>query len=635
MIPEKSLAVYKNRPALVRERGEKIVIAVLEGERAGKETLGEYRVRDKDLVLLHPGPVQDFSALRDPPAGDVRGAWELLLGAGGAAPLSLRELAELAYGAFTPASAWATYGLLLDGLYFTGTVEALNCRGAEEVAGEERRRLGKRRDLGERNAFLERLRAKRLELPEDRRFLQDAEALALGKTAKSRTLKDLGLAETPQNAHRLLLDTGVWTVWINPHPARFDIPPGSAQVPLDPPPEEERLDLTDLPALAIDNAWSADPDDAVSLEGPGASGHAVLWVHVADPAAAVRPGSPADLEARGRGATLYLPEGPLRMLADEALTRYALGLEESSPALSFKIVLDGGGSIVETSIVRSRIRVSRMSYEEADAAVREDTALADTAMLAGIFRIAERNLERRLAAGAVSIEMPETHIAVSIPGGEIRIEALPSFRSAAVVRECMLLAGEGAARWALQNRLPFPYVTQEAGDLPNEPLPGLAGFYQIRRCMRPRSLSAKPGIHRGLGLDGYTQVTSPLRRYTDLLAHQQIRAFLRGEAPLGEEEVLRRLAAGEAAAAAVNQAERASKTHWTAVYLAREKALHGRIRREGVVVEKKGARAAVIIPALGIETQAALKQDTELNEPVSLELASVRIPEGEFTFVPA
>jgi exoribonuclease-2 len=635
MISTNSLAVYKNRPALIREPGEKIGISVLEGEKAGKEILGEYRVRDKDLVPLHPGPVRDFAALKEAPAGDVRGAWELLLGAGGAeAPFSLRELAELAYGGFTPAAAWAAYGLLLDGLYFAGTAEALICRNEAEVAGEERRRSEKQRDLGERSAFLDRLGAKQLRLPGDRRFLQDVEALALGRTAKSRTLKDLGLSETPQNAHRLLLDTGVWTVWVNPHPARFGISPDSARVPLDPAPEEERLDLTGLTALAIDNAWSADPDDAVSLEGPGTPGRSTLWVHVADPAAAVRPESPADLEARGRGATLYLPEGPLRMLADEALTGYALGLGEVSPALSFKMVLDDDGSIAETGVVRSRIRVSRMTYEEADGAAQ--TAADETgAMLAGLFRLAERNLERRLAAGAVSIEIPEVSIAVSIPREEVRIDPLPAFRSAAMVRECMLLAGEGAARWALQNRLPFPYITQEAGDLPNAPLPALAGFYQIRRCMRPRSLSVKPGAHRGLGLNGYTQVTSPLRRYTDLLVHQQIRAFLRGETPLNEEEVLRRLAAGEAAAAAVNQAERASKTHWTAVYLAGEKAAQGRLRWEGVVVEKKGARAVVSIPALGIETQTALKKDAELNETVTLVLASVQIPEGECTFTPA
>jgi len=96
-----------------------------------------------------------------------------------------------------------------------------------------------------------------------------------------------------------------------------------------------------------------------------------------------------------------------------------------------------------------------------------------------------------------------------------------------MVRECMLLAGEGAGLWCLQRNLPVPYIMQETGDLPDETFEGIAGYYQLRRCMRPRSLSTRPGQHSGLGLDTYIQVTSPLRRYTDLLAHLQIRAVLR------------------------------------------------------------------------------------------------------------
>jgi exoribonuclease-2 len=646
VIPLNALVIYKNHPALVTETGDKIGILLGDG--------GKFRVREKDIALLHPGPVKDFpgsfgkTGPENAPEAGVREAWELLAGSA----VSLGELAELAYGAFTPETAWAAYELLLEGLYFTGTVDSLSPRPAGEVAAEEQRRAEKQRDTGERNAFLARLRAGSVNLageePESagqiRRFLQDVEALGWGKTEKSRTLRELGRAETPQEAHRLLLETGVWTVRVNPHPARFGLSLSSARIVPEPPPAgEDRLDLTHLTALAIDNPWSADPDDAVSLECPD-RGRRVLWVHVADPAAAVKPGSPADLEARGRGATLYLPEGSCRMLAEETLPLYALGLSGVSPALSFKLTLDEDGSIAETDILRSRIRVTRMSYEEADAAVADADAVAAAvgagdagagkggagAVLAELFRAAEDNLARRLAAGAVSIELPETHIAVS--GDQVTVEPAGTWRSADMIRECMLLAGEGAARWASRNRLPFPYVGQEAEDLPKNPPPGLAGFYQIRRCMRPRTLSVKPETHQGLGLDAYTQVTSPLRRYTDLLAHQQIRAFLRGEKPLTGEDVLMALAAGEAAAAAAARAERASRTHWTAVYLADKPGSPW----EGVAVEKKGPRTVVLIPALGIETQTAvIKKETELNEPVQLILSSVRIPEGEFTFIPA
>jgi exoribonuclease-2 len=603
MIREKSLAVYKNRPAVVIGIGEKITISVSGGE--------HIRVREKDIELIHPGPCTGKDLELGTPAGDPRSAWELLEGSA----VTLKELAELVYNAYTPKTAWAAYLLLKDGLYFSGTLEAVRSRSAEEVAQDERKRQDKQQDRAERDAFMERLKTQTLRLPEDGRFLQDVEALCWGKTEKSRTLRDLDRPETPQEAHKLLLSAGFWTPYLNPHPARFGLSFSSAKVQVAPPSlEEERLDLTGLKAFAVDNAWSGDPDDAVSVEGD------CLWVHIADPAAEVIPGSPADLEARGRGATLYLPEGTSRMIAEEALPLFALGMAETSPALSFKVRLHDDCSIKETEIFRSWVKVTRLTYPEADALTGTIPELEQLGVLA------DRNLERRLNTGAVAIELPETHIVVS--GGRVMVEPVAPYRSADMVRECMLLAGEGAARWALQRRIPFPFVSQEAGDIPEDLPEGLAGFFQLRKCMRPRTLSVKPGIHWGLGLDAYTQVTSPLRRYTDLLAHQQIRAFLRNEPLLSEEEILLRLAAGEAAASAVTQAERASRSHWLAVYLSDKKGSQW----NGVIMEKRGVRYVILIPALGIETQAAVRGDPEPNTPIVLTLSSVKIPEGEAVF---
>jgi exoribonuclease-2 len=344
------------------------------------------------------------------------------------------------------------------------------------------------------------------------------------------------------------------------------------------------------------------------------------------------------------------------MIADQALSCYALGLTERSPALSFKITLDGDGSIADGEVFRSWVSVTRLSYEEADRLVlgtvkapSGEPAVAEPAggpagpvplpgdtpaILSALFTLGERNLRRRLAAGAVSIEFPELHI--SVRDGEVSLKPIGSYKSADMVRECMLLAGEGAAWWASRKaprllggrRLAFPYIGQETGDPPANPLPGLAGSWQFRKIMRPRSLSLKPSLHQGLGLGAYTQVTSPLRRYTDLLAHQQIRAVLRGEPPLDEDEVLLRMGAGEAAMGASVQAERASRAHWTAVYLLDKIGS----RWEGVVLEKRGPKAALIIPALGLEIQAALKKDAAPNDPVTLSLLSVRIPGPEAVF---
>ena len=623
------MVVYKNKPALVKDFGDgKIAISLQDG--------GQVKVREKDIELIHLGPVKDFSRIEGGGASHeaIREAWELLLDDNGE-PVAMKDLAALVFGEYTPSSAYAAYCLLKDGLYFSGDVSAIVPRNREEVTAEEARRGEKRRETGERSSFLERLKTclkkpdENPMLHDDSRFMQDVEALAYGKSAKSRTMKELGLGETPEDAHALLLKTGFWSAAVNPHPARFGLSLNRAGCCPDAPPAGERRDLCHLAAFAIDSPWSNDPDDAVSIEtaeaGLGTSGSSVLYIHVADPAASITPGSPAEREARDRGATIYLPEGTVRMLADESLPLFALGFSEKSPALTFKMTLDEGGEIVDTEIFPSIVKVRRITYEDADREM--DTADSeDAAALCALYDLAQRIYNRRAAQGAVNIDLPDIHITVE--NGAVEIEPVIQYRSVSLVKECMIIAGEGAGIWAAGKGLAFPYISQEVeiqGTVPS----GLAGSWQMRRCMRPRILSTKPGRHQGLGLDTYTQVTSPLRRYTDLLAHLQIRAFLRGDAPLCADEVSARLGFSEAAAVAAVQAERASDNHWLMVYLSGKKDSAW----DAVALEKRGNRWAVIIPSLALETQVPLQKDVAPNENIKLVLKSVNIPRGEAVFV--
>lgn len=101
----------------------------------------------------------------------------------------------------------------------------------------------------------------------------------------------------------------------------------------------------------------------------------------------------------------------------------------------------------------------------------------------------------------------------------------------------MILAGEVCARVGASLDIPLPYRGQPDPQLPSkeelERVPeGPCRMTMLRSCM-PRSILAadKPIRHAGLGLDGYVQVTSPIRRYGDMLAHWQLKASLRGEKP--------------------------------------------------------------------------------------------------------
>jgi len=623
MIAENALAVYKNKPALVKDISEgKITISLADG--------AQVKVREKDIELIHPGPAKDFAGIEGspPPAQSIREAWELLSDEG--SPVPLKELAALVYGEYTPASAYGSYCLLRDGLYFSGSAQAVLPRSREEIAAAEAKRDDKQRETGERAQFIERLKAC-LKKPgentmqsDDSRYIQDVEALAYGKSPKSRTMKELGLSETPEDAHALLLTSGFWTAAFNPHPSRFGLSLSHAIVRPDEPPAEDRRDLCHLASFAIDSPWSSDPDDAVSIE-TNEDGSSILYVHVADPASSITANCAAEKEARDRGATLYLPEGAFRMLAEESLPIFALGLSEKSAALTFKMTFDKGAEVIKTEVFPSIVKVRRITYEEVDKEM-DGSVTADSAPLRALHELAQRNLKKRTAMGAVNIELPETHI--SIKDGIVNIEPAAQYRSASLVRECMIITGECAGTWAAANGIAFPYISQEA-DVPAAVLPGYAGSMQLRKSMRPRVLSTRPGRHQGLGVDTYTQVTSPLRRYTDLLAHIQIRAFLRGEKTLSEDEVSARLGFSEAAAIAAVQAERASNNHWTMVYLSDKKDSMW----DGVAIEKKGNRWVVIIPSLALETQVSLQRDVSPNEDVKLILKSVHIPKSEAVFL--
>lgn len=599
-----SLVLYKNRPARITSMGaKKLDIALEDGS-----TLS---VRPKDVELLHPGPLTSLAALA-PADGEVRTAWELLAGT----TTTLRELAELAYDEFTPRSAWAVWQLLDDGLYFSGTPAEIEVRTAEEVAVEQAARAEKAAEARAWEAFLARARRGEM-VPEDGRFLQEVAALAQGQQERSQALRALGQSETPENAHALLLELGYWDETNNPYPLRAGLPVVSSDASLDALPDEARRDLTHLLALAIDDAGNQDPDDAISWE------NGRLWVHVADVAALIPPDSPADLEARARGANLYLPEGTVTMLPPAATEALGLGLNEISPALSFSLMLSPRGEVEDVEITPSWVRVTRLSYAEAETQL-------ETSPLRELHALAEILEARRQRNGAVQIDLPEVKVRVA-EDGAVEIRPLPNLRSRDLVREAMLITGEAVARYAFQNSLPIPFTTQDppTGELPPATTP--SNMFARRRLMQPSRQSSQPGAHAGLGLALYAQATSPLRRYLDLVVHQQLRAHLRGAAPLEESQVMARVGAADAVSGDVRWAERQSIRHWKMVYLQRRPGWRG----EGIVVDQRGRHAVVLLPEIELEARVYHKGERPLDSTLAVELTDVNLVQLEARFRPA
>lgn len=590
-----ALVIYKGRPALAEERGDKLELILPDGGRA--------RVRSKDVLFLHPGPASlDLKV----PQGEAEAAWELLEGE----RVSLRELAELVYGAFTPEAAYGAFLLAQAGERFVLEGDGVRVRTREEVlALEEAKKRKEERERAFQEA-LERLRAGRF-LPEDRPLLAEVEALALGERRESRVLKALGQPETPEAAHGLLLRLGLW-LRENPHPRRLGLPLTPPELPVPPLPQEDRVDLTHLPAYAIDDEGSQDPDDALFAEE--VDGGFRLLVHVADVAALVPPGSPLDEEAMRRGANLYLPEGTVPMLPPGVTQALGLGLGEVSPALTFELWVSEAGELLEERLYPSWVRVKRLTYKEA----------LEVPELSPLKAVAQAFYRKRLAQGALDIQLPE--VKVRVEEGKVRLTPLPPYESRLWVREAMLLAGYAAAHLALREGLPFPFATQEAPSRRVEG-EGMAAMWEQRKALRRAQLRAVPAPHKGLGLPVYAQVTSPLRRYLDLVAHQQLRAWLKGEKPLSQEALLERVGAAEAVADGVREAERKSKLHWTLLYL-KEEGYEG----PGVLVEKRGGQGVFLLPELALTAQVALSQPLPMNAEVRLRFLEADLPNLEARF---
>ena len=633
MIRKNSIVLYKNQIALVNDiEGDKFIIQFcsfpLTEENISKFgsknfICQEQKVRDKDIVLLSTSesPAKySFEELikynDDQIDTKICEAWELL-NSDNCSYIEFSELAELVDSDFNDKKAWFIFNSLVKSLQFKLIDDKASLKfkltTADEIEVLKKKKNEKEHEKEERQNFLMRLKQKQL-LPEDSIFMGDVEAFALGKTDKSKTLADAGFSQDVEKAHKLLIDTGIWDYTRNPYPFRWGLSVQSAKEGLKSPPEEERLIVPGV-AYAIDNKWSKDPDDAIAFDGT------YLWVHIADPASTVMPESSIDKAARDRGATLYIPEGASRMLAEESLSDYALGLKRDSLALSFRLLLEDNCSIKECKVFKTKVNVECITYEDAD-------QKKDSPELKPLFEIARKNIIRRNSQGAVNINLPEVHITVDPDTKKVSICKITEYESADVVREMMLLAGEGAAHFAFENNIAFPYVSQEAPDIPQTLPPGLAGEFKTVKSMHRRSVGVTPAAHAGIGIGMYSQVTSPLRRYSDLIAHQQLRAFLDGRELIDKNTMLERISAGDEAAIACKKVERKSNMHWTLVYLLQNPDWTG----EAVFVEQKGNLCVFMIPSLAQQTTLVPSKPLNLNDTITVKASNIDISSQNVVF---
>jgi exoribonuclease-2 len=122
------------------------------------------------------------------------------------------------------------------------------------------------------------------------------------------------------------------------------------------------------------------------------------------------------------------------MLPPAATDLLGLGLTERSPALSFAI--DLGDDLDPTGHVEvhpSVVRVTRLTYAEAQGLLDTDADGDVASVLNDLRRFALRARARRAEAGAVLLDLPE--VRVRVVDGEVTLTPLPPLLSRVVVQE--------------------------------------------------------------------------------------------------------------------------------------------------------------------------------------------------------
>jgi exoribonuclease-2 len=595
-----SLVAYKGKPARISNTdANKFALEFADGS-----TL---KVREKDFRFIH----SEFTQISDDcPQADFSVLTEFQ-----EETLSLQELTEWLFDEFNAQTAWCTCLLVEDGLYFywqkdqvfvrpTAQVESVQAkRDAEKLAAES---LAHCIDNLSKNIFDE----------QDQPYLKEIARVALNQSKTAKILSHIGVENSPEAAYKLLLKIQYFKPSFNPYPARFNIPTDE-EIAVDVP-VVERVDLTHLSSYAIDNEGSNDADDAISIDNNK------LWVHVADVANIVPSGSNLDVYAQERGSNFYLPESIIHMLPTSVTKATALSGE--SNALSFCFEFDGE-NINNIEVMQSRVNVTNTTYDEVD----QWLVSGSNENLAKIQAIGVTHKAFRDSRGSINLHLP--NVEVRFIDGKASVTPQASSPSRDLVAEMMVMAGRTMAQFTSDNLIPVPYALQDEGDFSKEflakkdTLTLSESFLAIKNFKRSAT-SVKPLLHYGLGLPAYLRVTSPMRRYYDLLAHQQIINFITDKPMLSVSRVKEIIGLVNVALSNVHKVSRASDEHFKCLFLKQ----NPNWTATGVVVDIRGDKALFMMPDIGMMTQIKFKNLPQLDEEMQLQVSQVNLVDRSVNF---
>jgi ribonuclease R len=329
-----------------------------------------------------------------------------------------------------------------------------------------------------------------------------------------------------------------------------------------------RRDLRALATFTIDPLAARDFDDAISAERIE-RGSVRVWVHIADVAAHVAPGSALDREARRRGTSVYVP-GAVEPMLPAALSNEKCSLVPGEDRLAVSIELEfTGARVVRAAFHRSLIRSdARLDYDRVDRifAGAEQAAEPWAAPLEAAREAAQALAQERMRRGGLEIEGSEPQFDFDRSGNVRSVRVPEQTESHRLIEHLMIAANEAVARLLAERAEPTLYRVHEEPDpaaverlvaalaslgVPTPPVPEqisasqageLVGLISqaveryarssgrgkrafgslILRSLKQAYYSPRNIGHAGLRSPRYCHFTSPIRRYPDLVCHRAL-----------------------------------------------------------------------------------------------------------------
>ena len=361
---------------------------------------------------------------------------------------------------------------------------------------------------------------------------------------------------------------------------------GSTEIHARDPYESIRHDFGDLPVYVVDDMGAQELDDGLSIEPvSGEQGSYWVHIHVADPTTVIPPGHVLDLRARKSATSLYSAHRTWPMLPP-TLTHplFSLGSnakKEAQPVLTFSVKLNDDGTFLDYRVRAGLVRNFHiLQYDQVDHMLglqsisrtyplggerlpessSTSIAPASSSDLRKLFELASKFSLRTIKEKPLlffGFPSAEIDFDSALPSNPSLIQqpkawkGYPSMKfyvqepheisitSRRVVAEYMKLACRAASRFCLDRGLPA--IRRASALLHAQDEKAMADVLAARNAVGfvdpieflKRNLvvpvgepTLEPLEHSSLGIpkgEGYCRVTSPLRRYSDIMMHWQIK----------------------------------------------------------------------------------------------------------------